>query len=97
MLDLRPEDLQLVQKILKEQVPGMKVLVFGSRAKGTAKKHSDLDLALVGSAPLSFSQLGILKEAFMESDLPFKVDVVDWHRISPEFQELIEKEAVVLE
>ena len=31
-----------------------------------------------------------LKEAFQESDLPIRVDLVDWHRISPEFRTVIE-------
>ena len=32
-----------------------------------------------------------LKEAFEESDLPFRVDVLDWNETSREFQKVIEK------
>ena len=32
-----------------------------------------------------------LQDALEESDLPFKVDLVDWHDISAEFQQLILK------
>jgi hypothetical protein len=32
-----------------------------------------------------------LQEAFEESDLPIKVDVLDWHRITPGFRANIER------
>ena len=34
-----------------------------------------------------FSRLDTLKASFKESDLPIKVDVVDWHHIAPEFRD----------
>lgn len=70
--------------------------IFGSRAKGTARKTSDLDLVLMTKKPLEFSILADLKEAFSESDLSFKVDIVDWSDISESFQKLIEKDKRVL-
>ncbi len=63
--------------------------VFGSRVKGPAKRHSDLDLAVVGQGRLERSRLDRLAEAFSESDLPFRVDVLDWHEISEEFCQVI--------
>ena len=38
----------------------------------------------VGEGPLDWRTLGRLKEAFEESDLPMRVDVLDWHAISDE-------------
>ena len=34
--------------------------------------------------------LGDLIDAFDESDLPFRVDIVDWVDLSPKFRELVE-------
>ncbi len=89
MIDLPPSQLETVKRILAQQVPQCEVRVFGSRINQTAKKWSDLDLAIVGSAKLDQHALYDLKEAFEESDLPICVDVLDWHTISSEFQTVI--------
>jgi len=97
MVDLRPDQLATVRAILLAEVPDCEVLAFGSRAKWTAKDSSDLDLALRAAHPLPLSRLGRLRDAFEESYLPVKVDVLDIHRISPEFRSIIEKEHVMLQ
>lgn len=96
MIDLSPNHLEQVRNILRQHVPACEVRVFGSRLSRTAKQYSDLDLAVVGSGRLSNDMLRHLKEAFEESDLPFRVDVLDWHDTSPEFQKVIEKKYEVV-
>jgi type I restriction enzyme, S subunit len=92
-VDLRPDHLKIVHDILSECLPaGVFVRVFGSRAKWTAKTHSDLDLALRGKERLPETVVAELAEAFSESDLPFNVDVVDWHGVSPSFQSVIDRD-----
>ena len=51
MIDASPSQLDTVTRILAGHVPECEVRVFGSRATWTAKDYSDLDLAVVGSAP----------------------------------------------
>jgi type I restriction enzyme S subunit len=97
MIDLAPHHLEKVRTILGKHVPQCEVRAFGSRANGTAKDYSDLDLAVVGSAQLDHDTLRHLKEAFEESDLPFRVDVLDWHATSPEFQKVIEKQYAIVQ
>jgi len=97
MIDLAPEYLEKVQTILREYVPQCEVRAFGSRVSWTAKDYSDLDLAVVCSGKLSDDTLSHLKEAFEESDLPFRVDVLDWLAISSEFQKVIEKRYEVVQ
>lgn len=70
---------------------------FGLRVSGRARPHSDLDLAVSGVEPLDWRQSEAFKDAFAESDLPFLVDVVDWHRLSTEFRALIAETSVVLQ
>ena len=81
-IDLNPNHLATVKSILAEHVPECEVRAFGSRATWTAKDYSDLDLAVVGEGPMDWRTLGRLKEAFEESALPMRVDVLDWHAIS---------------
>ena len=95
-VDLNPNHLATVERILMEHVPECEVRAFGSRATWTAKDYSDLDLAVVGKGQLDWRTLGRLKEAFEESDLPMRVDVLDWHSISESFRKVIERDYVVL-
>ena len=88
---LDPEHVSQVRAILAAQLPsGVCVFVFGSRAHGRGlKKFSDLDLCLKGDAPVGLAVTEGIAAAFAESDLPIRVDVVDWFAISEEFQSLI--------
>ena len=95
-VDLNPNHLGTVKAILAEHVPECEVRAFGSRATWTAKDYSDLDLAVVGEGPLDWRTLDRLKEAFEESDLPMRVDVLDWHNTSESFREVIERDYVVV-
>ena len=47
--------------------------------------------------PLSWSTSAALAEDFAESDLPFKVDIVDWAVTSAAFRKIIERDKVVLQ
>ena len=97
LIDLSPNYLATVERILAEHVPECEVRAFGSRAMWTAKDYSDLDLAVVGKGPLDWRKLGRLKEAFEESTLPMRVDVLDWHSISEGFRDVIEQGYVVVQ
>ena len=94
LLDLRPDHWTVVREILRKHVPDREVVAFGSRATGTAKKYSDLDLAILGDEPLSLDTIASIGEGFGESDLPFKVDVVDWARADEAFRAIIRRDAL---
>jgi predicted nucleotidyltransferase len=65
-------------------------VVLGSRATGGARLYSDLDLAIDAGRPLTLDEIARLSEAFRDSDLPYKVDVVDWHSIDERFRQTID-------
>ena len=96
-IDIAPRDWADVVRILREQVPGVEVWAFGSRAKRTAKPYSDLDLALITRQPLTLEQLASITDAFETSDLPIRVDVVDWACTSESFRKIIEADKVVVQ
>ena len=97
MIDLDPRHLETVRRILNDLVPDCEVRAFGSRVTSAAKPYSDLDLAIAGSAALQADELRLLREAFENSDLPIRVDVVDWNAISSSFREVIERNYQVLQ
>lgn len=95
MLDLQPQYCQLIARIAHTYAPNYEVRVFGSRIRGTARRHSDADLAFIGAEPLSMDQLIHLKEAFENSTLPFRVDIVDWRRATDTFKTSVEAQGMV--
>jgi len=88
------KELLIIQKIIKEVAPDCIVRAFGSRHKGLHKTHSDLDLAFVQSngKRLELRKKGELKEWFMNSDIPYRVDVIDYNGCSPEFKAIIDEQ-----
>lgn len=96
-IEIDPRDWVDVVRILHEQVPDTEVWAFGSRAKRNAKPYSDLDLALITPQPLSLDQLATITDAFATSDLPIRVDLVDWASISRAFRKLIAQDKVVVQ
>ena len=96
LIDIRPDHWEIVQRILQEHVPNLEVWAFGSRAKWNAKAFSDLDLAIITDEPLPLDTSAALNEAFSESDLPWKVDVVDWASVGDELKKVITRDKVVL-
>jgi type I restriction enzyme S subunit len=94
---LSPEHRRIVLDLLAEHLPhGGKVWMFGSRATGRARRYSDLDLAIDAGRPLTLDEAAILREAFEESDLPWRVDIIDWRGIDNRFREAIAPEMIPL-
>lgn len=97
-LALTAKEGELVRAILARLLPpDVTVSVFGSRACGTAKPWSDLDLAITGKQPISLVLLAELAEAFDESALPWKVDLVDRTTVDPAFGRIIDQSSVPLD
>jgi len=96
MIDLSAKQLAQVQEILQRYVPDSEVRAFGSRVTGNATQYSDLDLVVVGKEKLPQKTYYRLQEAFQESELSIRVDVLDWHRINGAFREIIKDNYAVI-
>ena len=97
LIDVDPDHWTIVRDILKKHIPQYEVWAFGSRATGKAKTFSDLDLAIITKHPIPLQVSADLKNAFSESDLPWKVDVVDWASTQDSFRRIIERDKVTLQ
>jgi len=81
-IDLNPEHRAIVLDILRAHLPAhAKVWVAGSRATGKARRTSDLDLVFDVGQRLSSNLEYALHDAFSDSDLPWRVDVIDAQRM----------------
>jgi predicted nucleotidyltransferase len=84
---LTPDQTQRIASILKS-VPGIKsAVVFGSRAKGSYERGSDIDIALL-SDDLTPKDLLCIRDLYDALYLPWKLDVLDYARTKK--KELIE-------
>ena len=93
-IDVEPEHLTLVKKILKRHITYKTVWAYGSRVNWTANQYSDLDLVVFDANTV---KLGELKEDFAECDLPFSVDIVLWEKIPENFKNKILEKYVALQ
>jgi proline iminopeptidase len=67
------------------------VLIFGSRAKGTEKNYSDIDLAVIAPT-MSNEEFSHLWNDLDHLDLIFKLDVLHWDTLDQKnLKELIKK------
>ena len=96
-LSILPAHLTMVRAILTTHVATHEVWAFGSRVTGSAKEFSDLDLVVIGEKPLSIAVHANLVDDFSESDLPYKVDVIDWATTDAAFRKSIQRNCVVVQ
>ena len=94
-IDITAEERQTVLSLLERHLPGTAAWVYGSRAKWTSRPQSDLDL-VVFATPEQRREVGDLREAFAESNLPFRVDLFVWADVPESFRRQIELEHVAL-
>ncbi len=77
---------------------GLRVVLFGSRARGDFDARSDFDIGIDAGAVLPASVLARIREAFDALDVFQRVDVVDLAAVRPEFRLLAaEHEEVIFE
>ncbi len=94
-IDITADQRKTVLALLKRYLPNTTAWVYGSRATWTSRPQSDLDM-VVFATPEQNDRVAELREAFEESDLPFRVDLFVWDTVPEEFRKRIEAEHVVL-
>lgn len=74
------------------------LILFGSRAKGTARANSDWDVAVVADHPLSLKEYGLYAEeaARLLQINEDAVDLADMWGASPLLQQFVAKEGKLL-
>ncbi|MEI8128151.1 MAG: nucleotidyltransferase domain-containing protein [bacterium] len=95
-VDIETRYLEHVKSIINShlQDPSLKIYVFGSRARGNAKKYSDLDIALQAESKIEVNKMSKIEIELEETTIPYKVDVIDLNNISDTFRKCIENDLV---
>lgn len=95
------ESLAMIASLVTKLVnvfPNYAFFLFGSRARGDARKYSDVDIGILAQSPLSISDLSKVREVTdtISEDFPVLVDLLDVARAAPKFLSTIRKDAVFL-
>lgn len=93
-VQLHPAIPDLVQQLAREPTV-QRVLLFGSRARGTARERSDIDLAVdaPGASEQEWARIAI---AVDEAETLLRIDLVRLDEASGDFREEIEREGMIL-
>lgn len=68
--------------------PSYRVFLFGSRATGTARKFSDVDVGILGKKSVPGHVVEYIREDLENSNIPYIVDIVDFTTTDPSFRNL---------
>ena len=94
-IDITAKQRKIVTDLLERHLPNTTAWVYGSRAKWASRPQSDLDL-VVFATPEQNGRVSDLRQAFEESNLPFRVDLFVWDTVPEQFRKHIKREHVVL-
>ena len=80
MYGLPTETIENIQAVLDKYEQVQEAIIYGSRAKGTARQGSDIDLALIGDE-INLNILNKISRDLEELPIPYIVDLSIYNRI----------------
>jgi len=86
---LDPEEAaRFAAAVVRRHVPdaAYQVFLFGSRAVGSSRERSDIDIGIEGPAPVPSEALDAIHEELEEAPTLFSIDVVDFARLPEGFR-----------
>ena len=94
-MKLEKEIQDKIINLLTVLFPNAKIYLFGSRATGTNQEFSDIDIAIESTSKLPREDIAEANSVMESLNIPYKVDVVDFNRVSDEMRNLILKEGII--
>ena len=83
-------------KEFEKELAGRKVVLFGSRADGTARDRSDFDIGIVGPNPLPQKIFFKIEDRLDQINTLYKLDWIDLNRADVSFRDEALRHAEVL-
>lgn len=77
---------KIITVITSELGSNVGIFLFGSRSQNKNKTFSDFDIGIIDSIPIERPKMAKIREALEESTIPYKIDLVDFHSVSPTFK-----------
>lgn len=86
--------IQIKDIVLKYFDKNVKIILFGSRARRTNADNSDYDIALISNDPKICIKISLIKEKIGNSNIPNKVDILDYNNVFDKIKENILKDGI---
>lgn len=92
----RERALRVIRQIVFDSLSGTSARVYlvGSCASGDYKRHSDIDIVIDLLQPTSKVSISEIRSMLEQSDIPFFVDVFDFHQLDEHYRAEIKKDGV---
>ena len=84
---------EMVMEFLKYDK--VKVILFGSRARGDNYISSDIDIGIIPYGKFDDKKITLLKEKTENLNIPYKVEIVNFMEVSKEFKQEALKKVVI--
>lgn len=84
---------KIIMNLFKDD--NVKVILFGSRARKDNYIFSDVDIGILPLGKIDRRKIVRLEEKIENSNIPYKVEIVDFSEVSPKFKREALKEAIV--
>jgi uncharacterized protein len=72
----------------------VRIILFGSRAKAANQNASDYDISIISEKNDKLIRMSRVKEELENSNIPFKVDLVDFNSVPEIFQKSIKQNGI---
>ena len=81
--------------VIKKYIPRGEIYLFGSRAMGTQRPSSDIDLVIKTDAVIDHHILNLIKEEIETLNIPFFIDIVDYNAVYEDMKNFIDKTGIL--
>ena len=93
--ELNPRYKEAIIKALEYHFPRAKIILFGSRARGSNQSGADIDIAIDTGSQLKLRDMSRARTTLENLFIPLEVDLVDLHGISDELKQVIQNEGLL--
>jgi len=73
-----------------------RIFFFGSRVAGGGNERSDIDVGIEGVEEVPWQVMAKIKEDVENLPILYKVDIVDFKKVSPDFYDLAKRDVEML-
>lgn len=92
---INPEYKKALLKAIAYHFPEARVILFGSRARGSHTPGSDIDLALDIGTPIKLREMARTRVTLENLPISLEIDIVDLQNIPAEMRAIIAREGIV--
>ena len=83
---LKKEILEIIGRYL--DLNSYRVFFFGSRVMGKGNERSDIDIGIEGPDEIPYEIMARLREEIEDLPTLYKIEIVDFKKVSPDFREV---------